>query len=493
MMMLDDGQEQGACIKVIGVGGAGGNAVNTMIDAGVEGVQFIVANTDKQALANNQAETRIQIGEQRTHGLGAGSTPSVGQEAAQESASIIQEQLKGADMVFVTAGMGGGTGTGAAPIIASIARQLGALTIGVVTKPFKFEGRRRRRQAEEGILNLQKNVDTLITIPNERLLQTIGEGMTLVDAFREADGVLLNAVRSIVELITNTGLVNTDFADVRTVMSNKGLALMGTGVGTGPDRATDAAEAAISSPLLDDVSLEGATSVLLNITAPRTASLLEINAAASLIEEATAEDAHLIWGHIVNEDETCEEIKITIIATGFEQASSDNNEMSGMGTRALDTPRNAINNDTGFIQNKNFGVTGTFSGGIAAISDNQPLGYNSTTSGSFPEDIADKMRAIDQASAYETPKRSVSYEPQRKSASYLPSVDVNAPVAKVSPVKVSPNDSQIPAQINDGFEDEFERSGFMRQNAVKKELTEDELAKPTFLRKNGNPKYFLDD
>ncbi len=317
MMELDDAVECGACIKVIGVGGAGGNAVNSMVEAGIEGVQFLVANTDKQALAINLAEIRIQIGEQRTHGLGAGSTPSVGQEAAQESASIIQDHLKGADMVFVTAGMGGGTGTGAAPIIAGIARQLGALTIGVVTKPFKFEGARRRRQAEEGIENLRKNVDTLITIPNQRLLTTSGDQLTLIDAFKKADSVLLDAVRSISDLIVKTGFVNTDFADVRTVMSNKGLALMGTGFGEGPDRAIDAAEAAISSPLLDDISLEGATDVLLNITAPRSATIVEISEAASRIEEATSSDVHLIWGHVINDDENCEEFKITIIATGF--------------------------------------------------------------------------------------------------------------------------------------------------------------------------------
>ncbi len=490
MMILDDGQDQGTRIVVIGIGGAGGNAVNTMIEAGVEGVQFIAANTDKQALACNQAETRIQIGEQRTHGLGAGSTPSVGQEAAQESASMIQEHLKGANMVFVTAGMGGGTGTGAAPIIAGIARQLGALTIGVVTKPFKFEGRRRRKQAEEGILNLQKNVDTLITIPNERLLNTIGEGTTLVDAFREADNVLLNAVRSISELITHSGLVNTDFNDVRTVMSNKGLALMGTGVGSGPDRAVDAAEAAISSPLLDDVSLEGATSVLLNITAPRTATLFEINAAASLIEEATAEDAHLIWGHVINEDENCEEIKITIIATGFEHASraADDPAAAGAstpipdyangmrygasGTAFASASRSPMN-----MGSDNYAIGASAAGSVDAQAQSYSDG-RATSTGFIPEDIAAKMRAID-AQSYDAKPAVASYVPTRKAAS-LPEVDVDAPVERVAPTKpqtVAALDNRIPSQIEDDVS-----------------LSEDEIENiPTFLRTGKkSSKYFLD-
>jgi len=235
MMLIDDNQSNNAVIKVIGVGGAGGNAINTMIEAGLEGVDFIVANTDKQALAKSLADTPIQIGESRTQGLGAGSDPNVGREAAQESQSMITEQLKGANMVFVTAGMGGGTGTGAAPVIAKIAKDMGALTVAVVTKPFNFEGRKRRRIAEEGLSALRNCVDTLITIPNQRLVAMANENLTLIDAFKNADSVLLNAVRSISELITKPGLVNTDFADVRTVMLNKGTALMGTGVGSGPN------------------------------------------------------------------------------------------------------------------------------------------------------------------------------------------------------------------------------------------------------------------
>lgn len=317
MMLIDDNQSNNAVIKVIGVGGAGGNAINTMIEAGLEGVDFIVANTDKQALAKSLADTPIQIGESRTQGLGAGSDPNVGREAAQESQSMITEQLKGANMVFVTAGMGGGTGTGAAPVIAKIAKDMGALTVAVVTKPFNFEGRKRRRIAEEGLSALRNCVDTLITIPNQRLVAMANENLTLIDAFKNADSVLLNAVRSISELITKPGLVNTDFADVRTVMLNKGTALMGTGVGSGPNRMEDAAQMAINSPLLDEISLMGATSVLLNITSPSNTTLMELSQAASIIEEQLGEDSHVIWGQVINDDST-DEVKVTIIATGFD-------------------------------------------------------------------------------------------------------------------------------------------------------------------------------
>lgn len=322
MFSMDDNQSNTAVIKVIGVGGAGGNAIDTMIEAGLDGVEFIVANTDKQALAKSLADTPIQIGEARTHGLGAGSDPNVGREAAQESQSMIAEQLKGANMVFVTAGMGGGTGTGAAPVIAKIAKDLGALTVAVVTKPFNFEGRKRRRIAEEGLRSLRNCVDTLITIPNERLLKMANENLTLVDAFKNADSVLLNAVRSISDLIMKPGLVNTDFADVCTVMLNKGTALMGTGVGSGPNRMEEAAMMAISSPLLDEISIAGATSVLLNITSPSNTTLIELSQAATLIEEQLGEDSHIIWGQVLNDDNT-DEVKITIIATGFNNHEDD--------------------------------------------------------------------------------------------------------------------------------------------------------------------------
>lgn len=314
----DDMLPESARIKVIGVGGGGGNAINTMIAEGINNVEFIAANTDMQALENNFASIKIQLGGKLTKGLGAGANPEVGHSSALEDQARIEEVLTGADMVFVTAGMGGGTGTGAAPVIANIARELGALTVGVVTKPFHFEGRRRRRQAEKGIENLAASVDTLITIPNQRLLAISGDDTTILDAFKMADEVLLHAVQGISDLITIRGMVNVDFADVRTIMNGKGMALMGTGRASGPDRALAAAEMAVSSPLLEDVSIEGATGILINITGGYDLTLKEINDAASFIEAVTDEDAHIIFGNVIGEDMR-DEIQITVIATGFEQ------------------------------------------------------------------------------------------------------------------------------------------------------------------------------
>lgn len=317
MLEFDDAEiPESARIKVVGVGGGGGNALNTMITEGVEGVDFIAANTDLQALDNNLASVKLQLGGTLTKGLGAGANPEVGRNSALEDQARVADALEGADMVFVTAGMGGGTGTGAAPVIAGIARELGALTVGVVTKPFQFEGRRRRKQAEEGIRNLAQSVDTLITIPNQRLLAIAGADTTILEAFKRADEVLLHAVQGISDLITVRGLVNVDFADVRTIMVGKGLALMGTGRASGPSRAVDAAEMAISSPLLEDVSIEGATGILINVTGGFDMTLSEIDEAASLIEQAADEDAHIIFGQVVDEDMR-DEIQITVIATGF--------------------------------------------------------------------------------------------------------------------------------------------------------------------------------
>ncbi len=323
MLQFDDVElPDSARIKVIGVGGGGGNAINTMVAEGISGVEFIAANTDMQALETNLASIKLQLGTKHTKGLGAGANPEVGRSAALEDQARIAELMAGADMVFVTAGMGGGTGTGAAPIIANIAREIGALTVGVVTKPFHFEGRRRRRQAEEGIRNLAASVDTLITIPNQRLLAVAGDDTTILEAFKRADEVLLQAVQGISSLITVRGLVNVDFADVRTIMQGKGLALMGTGRASGPTRAIDAAEMAISSPLLEDVSIEGATGILINITGGYDMTLKEINEAASLIEEAADEDAHIIFGNVIDEDMR-DEIKVTVIATGFPSAVAE--------------------------------------------------------------------------------------------------------------------------------------------------------------------------
>jgi cell division protein FtsZ len=308
--------EEGAKIKVIGVGGGGCNAVNTMIKAGLGGVEYVVANTDAQALNANHAPTKIQLGIEVTKGLGAGANPEIGRKAALDEYEKLSEVIEGADMVFVTAGMGGGTGTGAAPVIAKLARELGALTVGVVTKPFLFEGKKRSRQAQQGIVALEDVVDSLITIPNQRLLYLAGENLSLVDTFKKADEVLLNAVRGISDLINNTGHINADFADVSTVMANKGLSLMGTGRASGTDRAIKAATEAISSPLLEDISIDGATGIIINITGNETLTMHETNEAVTLIMEAADEEAEIIFGTVID-DSLEEEIKVTVVATGL--------------------------------------------------------------------------------------------------------------------------------------------------------------------------------
>jgi len=307
----------GAKIKVVGVGGGGGNALNTMIDAGLGGVDFIAANTDCQALERNLAGTKIQLGHALTKGLGAGANPEVGRKASHESHERIAEVLRGADMVFVTAGMGGGTGTGGAPVIAQIARETGALTVGVVTRPFLFEGKRRSRQAEEGLEALKSSVDALIVIPNNKLLEVATDDMPLLETFKKADEVLLYAVQGISDLITVDGLINVDFADVRTIMTDQGMALMGTGVGIGGNRAADAVKMAVHSPLLDDVKIDGAMGILVNITGGRNMTLKEVNAAVSYVNDLAHEEANIIFGSVVNEA-MGDALKITVIATGFE-------------------------------------------------------------------------------------------------------------------------------------------------------------------------------
>ena len=305
-----------ARLKVIGVGGAGGNAVNRMIGAGLRSVDFITANTDMQALNQSLAPVRIQMGTQTTRGLGSGGDPSQGRRSAEEDEQTIADSLAESDMVFITAGMGGGTGTGAAPVVARMARQSGALTVAVVTKPFAFEGRRRQRQAEEGLAELRNEVDTLIVIPNERLLAVVEKGTSLTDAFSVCDEVLLKATKGISDLVTVPGLVNLDFADVKAVMSNRGNALMGTGRASGENRAVEAAQSAVSSPLLEDVSISGAEGVLVNITGGRDLTLHEVNEAASVVVAAAGEDANVIFGAVIDPN-LDGEIQITVVATGF--------------------------------------------------------------------------------------------------------------------------------------------------------------------------------
>ncbi|CAJ1001980.1 MULTISPECIES: cell division protein FtsZ [Bacillales] len=332
MLEFDMEMESFARIKVIGCGGGGSNAVNRMIAGGVKGVEFITLNTDAQALQLSNAEIKLQIGEKLTRGLGAGANPEIGKKAAEESREMIENALRGADMVFVTAGMGGGTGTGAAPVVAEIAKELGALTVGVVTRPFSFEGRKRAMQGEMGIAALKEKVDTLIVIPNDRLLEIVDKNTPMLEAFREADNILRQGVQGISDLIAVPGLINLDFADVKTIMTERGSALMGIGVGSGENRAAEAARRAISSPLLE-TSIDGARGVLMNITGGTNLSLYEVNEAADIVSSAADPDVNMIFGAVINE-ELKNEIVVTVIATGFE----DNQKQAAAARRTQQQP-----------------------------------------------------------------------------------------------------------------------------------------------------------
>ncbi len=359
--------ENSARIKVVGAGGGGGNAVNTMISYELRGVDFIIANTDSQALGASSAPVKIQIGTELTKGLGAGSNPDIGRQAALESRDEIRKQLEGADMIFVTAGLGGGTGTGAAPVIAEVARECGALTVAIVTKPFQFEGKKRNAQAEDGILQLRDVVDTLIVVPNQRLLSLGGRGLSLLDAFKKADDILYQAVKGISDLILVPGLINLDFADVKNIMSNMGMALMGTGTACGENRAVEAAQRAISSPLLEDNTIQGARGVLLSITGGPDMSLYEVNEASSLIQAEAHEDANIIFGTVIDENMS-DEIRITVIATGFEdamrkkQAPANVAHLGGFRKESLSTP-------TFLRKEKMRGETGVLTMGVNDESD----------------------------------------------------------------------------------------------------------------------------
>lgn len=339
MFELVDDALQSAVIKVIGMGGGGGNAVDHMVNQNIEGVSFIIANTDKQALEHSSVQTRITIGSQITKGLGAGANPEIGREAALEDRDRIVEAIDGADMLFITAGMGGGTGTGAAPIVAEIAKELGILTVAIVTRPFPFEGRKRMQVADHGIQELAKHVDSLITIPNEKLLTVLGKGISLLDAFKAANNVLLGAVQGIADLITRPGLINVDFADVRTVMSKMGLAMMGTGSSSGENRAREAAEAAISSPLLENINLQGAQGVLVNISAGMNMTIGEFEEVGDVIKSFTSDDAVVVIGTVVD-PELGDEMRVTVVATGLGQNANTGTKGKGMmgSTRSDGTP-----------------------------------------------------------------------------------------------------------------------------------------------------------
>ncbi len=335
--------ENFAQIKVVGIGGGGSNAVNRMIEEGLSGVEFIAVNTDAQALMLSNAPLRVRIGDKLTKGLGAGGDPEIGLKAAEESSDQLYEVLKGADMIFLTAGMGGGTGTGASPVIAQIAKEVGALTIGVVTKPFSFEGRRRQQIAEEGIERLKEHVDTLIVIPNDRLLQIMDKKASIQQAFLTADDILRQGIQGISELITVPGLINLDFADVRTIMAEGGAALIGVGRASGDNRAIEAAEAAISSKLLD-VTIDGARGILFNVTGGSDLTLFEVNEAAGLIKETAHPDANVIWGAVIN-PEMDDEIRITVIATGFDAASRRKAEAVSVAKPTIEFPVRTFDQD----------------------------------------------------------------------------------------------------------------------------------------------------
>ncbi len=357
MYELMENHNEDAIIKVVGVGGGGGNAVEHMLEQTIEGVDFVTANTDSQALRKSSAGLTIQLGANVTKGLGAGANPEIGRQSAEEDREMLKQTLEGADMVFIAAGMGGGTGTGAAPIVAEVAKELGILTVAVVTKPFPFEGKKRMTHAEKGIEELSKHVDSLITIPNDKLLKVLGKGTSLLDAFKAANNVLLGAVQGIAELITLPGLINVDFADVRTVMSEMGTAMMGTGIASGPDRAEEAAEAAISSPLLEDVDLSGAKGILVNITAGLDISIEEFENVGNAVKAFASENATVVVGAVIDMEMT-DELRVTVVATGIGEGKKADISLvtnsapaprpmtptgaSTMGSAALDT--NAVSN-----------------------------------------------------------------------------------------------------------------------------------------------------
>jgi len=497
----------GAKIKVIGVGGGGCNAVNTMIRAGLTGVEYIVANTDSQALAANLAGTKIQLGGNVTKGLGAGANPEVGRKAAIEDYEKLSEVLDGADMVFVTAGMGGGTGTGAAPVIAKLARELGALTVGVVTKPFFFEGKKRSRQAEDGIRSLEESVDSLICIPNQRLLQLAGENLSLVDTFKAADEVLLNAVQGISDLINNTGLINADFADVSTVMTNKGLSLMGTGTATGAERALKAAKQAISSPLLEDVSINGATGIIINITGNGSLTTHETNQAVTLIMEAADEEAEIIFGTVIDES-LGDAVKVTVIATGLQVARKDaplsikpqaNQKVAVSSSTVQDNFINPQVNISNLNSNNTIASPVKTEISVSRIEvreENIPSNprneYNVKSENSFDienaktSDLQNSRPKINWAEKLQT--AASKYESQKNFESHLNS----APVAPKAPSVVerqeySHFDNSEPAQNNISNQAAQNRESRIKSIAEKLgffNFDEDEFDTPSFMKKN---------
>ncbi len=439
MFELEENINIGANIKVVGVGGGGSNAVTTMIEGQMTGVEFIVANTDIQALNANKASSKIQLGVDLTKGLGAGANPDIGRRAAIESYNEIVEKLEGADMVFVTAGMGGGTGTGGAPVVAKIARELGALTIGVVTKPFLFEGKKRGKHADAGLQELQDNVDTLIVIPNQKLLSIAGEKTPLLETFKKADEVLLQAVKGISDLINIRGLINLDFADIRTVMKEKGMAIMGTGSAKGENRAVEAATFAISSPLLENIKIDGATGIIINVTGGSDLSLYEVNEASTLITEAAHEDAEIIFGAVID-DSLGDEVRVTVIATGFHEQDEKKNSVQD----AFSGMQNFLN--TAPIQMPPLNIPPPSNNPLMANpSINFELPPISTVQNSVNQFTHDsQISAIPEVAVVVTPTFQPSIQPIQQQPVPQP-IPPNAPAHESHPV-ISPNESLLNAR-----------------------------------------------
>jgi cell division protein FtsZ len=435
MMDINQLISQGAKIKVVGVGGSGCNAVNTMIRTGLDGVEFITANTDRQALDASMAQVKLAIGQELTKGLGAGANPEVGKNAALEDYARISEVLSGADMVFITAGMGGGTGTGAAPVFAKIAKELGALTVGVVTKPFLFEGRKRMKHAEHGMNALRESVDSLITIPNQRLLAISGANLSMMDAFKKADEVLLNAVQGISDLINHTGLINSDFADVKTIMQNKGLALMGIGYGEGEHRAVEAATNAISSPLLEDVSIDGATGIIINITGGETLKIHEVNEATTLIMEAAHEDAEIIFGTVIDEVYQ-NRVKVTVIATGLGNAKVQSNPLRPAFSPTTSTPVYAVPAQYPSSSNSPNGVEATRSAPVPPAAQTPLAPASSSVSG-----------AASAVAAPLSPTRSLEQDDFLGSTGLDSAEDLSSVVSSVSSELTGGEDAVAPAYV----------------------------------------------
>ncbi|MEM7409275.1 MAG: cell division protein FtsZ [Myxococcota bacterium] len=447
LLEFEDTATNKAVIKVVGVGGGGGNALNNMVTSGLRGVDFIAANTDSQALQHNLAPIKVQLGSEVTRGLGCGADPDKGRQSALEVRERLREAFEGTDMVFVTAGLGGGTGTGAAPIVAEVAREMGALTVGVVTKPFLFEGRVRQKHAERGLDELHRVVDTVITIPNQRLLALAGKNTAMRDAFKLADDVLHNAVRGISDLITIHGLINLDFADVRTIMNEMGVALMGTGVANGEDRAEEAARMAISSPLLEDLSIDGARGVLINITGSSDLSLFEVNEASTLIQEAAHEDANIIFGAVIDDEVPEGEMRVTVIATGLD------------GERVGRDPRETT---TEIRVEEHSNVT--------------PLRFDASPE---PAPAPAPARAPARAS-----------EPAPEPAPSAPAQTTMLPAATADEIAAPTTAPEPPAGQPEGedwmspFEDELDVPTFLRRNSSEED--EEDRDKPAFLRRSAD-------